>query len=95
MLSVLQTLDGGALLWIQENLRGLLDPIRRGIYYTGQHRPDVDRALSSHAVLEAYPESGGGGPGGHGAGAAVYQRGPQACGGPPPPPGWMWRGWCR
>lgn len=60
MLSVLQTLDGGALLWIQENLRGLLEPHRRGIYYTGQHRPDVDRALSSHAVLEAYPESGGG-----------------------------------
>lgn len=30
MLSVLQTLDGGALLWIQENLRGLLDPIVEG-----------------------------------------------------------------
>ena len=30
MLSVLQTLDGGAWLWIQENLRGLLDPIVEG-----------------------------------------------------------------
>ena len=30
MLSVLQTLDGGALLWIQENLRGLLDPVVEG-----------------------------------------------------------------
>ncbi len=93
MLSVLQTLDGGALLWIQENLRGLLDPIVEG-YTTLGNTGLMWIVLSSHAVLEAYPESGGGGPGGHGAGAAVYQRGPQACGGPPAP-GWMWRGWCR
>lgn len=94
MLSVLQTLDGGALLWIQENLRGLLDPIVEG--YTTLGNTGLMWIVLSLAMLCWKPTRK--------AGVAAWRPWCWGCcvptwsssmWWPAPAPGWMWRGWCR